>query len=461
MKQSFARLAESLAVPWGGGSREGAVQGTARSTRSQGLGSIATERRRGLRGAALAALLCALPTFARAQSFDDFESIGRLEDRRAQPSDLSVGGHSFPPSIVYKLFGVVTPHVFAAARLGWTDNYLLQDPTAPGVTLRREAYGAVSAGVRLDTELYDHRLEVGYRAAALELVKSGSGDTLAQEARVRLDLYGNRVEAHADAAWRRDAYPQSIQLTGIVVLDRLEVSGYVEGKAGAFGARAGGGVERYDYRRKALNDLDALGYGADVQLYWRLRPRLRALVEYNWKQWTYRRGGRGSLNDYQVHAAVVGADGELTAKLSASLKVGWSLQDARRGPNPDRRDLQSLVVRASARWEPLERTSLVLAYRREIAPSTNSNGLRSDGVTLEVEQGITGELAVRAAVGYTHAVASPGEHLNRLQARASLHYALREWISVVGSYRFVKLTSGFPDSDYAAHEVALSVGFGL
>ena len=48
------------------------------------------------------ALLGALVCFpASAQSFSDYETVGRLEDARGEPSVLSLMGHYFEPSVIY------------------------------------------------------------------------------------------------------------------------------------------------------------------------------------------------------------------------------------------------------------------------------------------------------------------------------------------------------------------------
>jgi hypothetical protein len=417
-----------------------------------------------VRRASLLALLLGVlhPLAAQGQSFNDFGAIGRLEDSRREASPLTVGGHSFEPRINYKLLGITTPHVFAAARGGWTDNYLFQDADAPGVALRSELFGQLFAGARLDTQLSDHRLELGYRAAATELVDSGDLDTLEQEARARLDLLGNHVEGHVDASWIQLAYPQSIQLTGIVRSQRYGGSAWAEGRVGEAGARVGGSAFLLEYRDSELSELDSQTLGADLQLYARVQPKLRALVEYNWSMVSYDAGRDGSLNDYMVHRVSAGLDGDLSPKLSASLKAGWSFQEADDGPGSDDRDLHGFSASLSGRWSPVEGTSITLVYSRSIQPSTNSNGLFVDDVRGEFSQAVASDVVTfTAGFGYSHAVVLPGQHLNRLLGNASVEVKLTSWVSLVADYQFSKLNSAFPDSDYLAHAVGVSIGMGL
>jgi Putative beta-barrel porin 2 len=399
---------------------------------------------------------------ASAQGFRDYETIGRLEDERREPTVLSIEGHEFEPTLNYKLFGVTTPHVVGAVGGGYDDNLLRADSDTPGVKLRRELFGRAAAGVRLDTEIADHRIELGYVGRVTEYEGSGQFDTLEQLARGRFDFFFTDLELHADARWSRLAYPQSIQLVGIVNLDVYQADVWTEARLGRFGVRVGLEGSVRDYRDTELDFLDADRGAIKAQFYGRIQPKLRGLVEYNLALVTYRDGRATTVNDSLTHVLWVGVDGELTPKITASLKVGYAYQDVRVNSNPDRREYRNVVAAGSVQWEPWIATTFVLAYRRPLEGSTTSNYLISHEVEARAQQTLYDEkITLLASFIYTRSHVLPGENLNRIQARAEAGWKIRDWLSVRGSYAFVKLNSEFPDSDYAQHVVTISVGVGF
>ncbi len=391
----------------------------------------------------------------------DFESVGHLEDARRQPTPLRVGPHSFEPSIVYKLFGVTTPHVFGALSGGYIDNLLRDDRETPGADLIRDFLGRAEAGLRLDTQLTEHRIELEYRGVVTEYAETGAYDTNEHQVRARLDLLFNDASGHADGSYTRAAYAQSIQLRGLVRLDAYTASVWGEARWGSFGARAGLSGRRNDYLERSLRILDHRAFGPDLQVYLRVSPKLRALVEYSFNRLSY--DDRQDLDGYDVHTLGGGLDGELTPKLSLSAKVGVAFQRIRSDvQSGDDREFAGLVASISARWDVLARTQLTGSLRRGLDPSISSSYLVSDDVELGVAQKLFDEkVTARAYVGYTHSHVSPGEDLNRLRAGASITYLIRQWLSVAAEYRFERLNSAFPLDDYEAHTVMVSLGAGL
>lgn len=405
---------------------------------------------------------------AQQSSFDDFESLGLLESRRREPSSLVTGRHSLKPQLKLKLLGVTTPHVFGSLGVGYTDNALRGDHEAPGVKLERQPSVFGEAGARLDTELGDHRLEVGYRAIVQEYWKTGRFDTLEHRARTRLDLYGVDVEGHLDGSYKRFSYPQSIQLRGLIRLDSFTLRGWVETRFGRFGVRVGGSVQRSDFLSRSLVGIDNWSYRADLQLYARVLPKLRALVEYNWSVVEYDEGRAGFLNDYGTHQIRGGVDGAITPKLSASLKVGGTFQDVDvvRGLGRDRREFAGASAEASLGWRPLVRTSLKLAYSRSLRPSYQSNFLINDRLLAEVSQKLfSGKVDVAAFVQYDRSdlsqVGATTAHINRFKTGLRAGYLIKPWLTVVGAYDWERVGSPFPNNDYRRHQVTISIGAGL
>lgn len=360
---------------------------------------------------------------------------------------------------------MVTPHVFGAATVGYDDNVLREDWEAPG-TLRREAYSDLEAGLRLDTELGDHRLEVGYRARGREYWNTGFLDTFQHEGSLRLDLYGVDVEGHLDAAYRRVVFPQSIQLRGLIRIDTYNARAWTEVRFGRVGVRVGGSAFRTDYVRRSFSGLDSWNYRLDCQVYFRVLPKLRALVEYNWSVVEYDAGRGGGLNDFMFHQLRAGVDGAFTPKLSASLKAGASYQEVDFVSGRDRSRFRGFVMEASVGWRPFAGTTLSLAVSRTLEPSLQSNFLVNDVIRAAADKGLFGgDLTVGAFVQYERGEVSQfgrtSAHLNRFRTGARGSYKIKSWLSVVGTYEFVRLGSPFPNNDYRQHQVTLSLGAGI
>jgi hypothetical protein len=403
---------------------------------------------------------------ARGQGFGDYETAGRSEDVRREASPLSVGGHSLQPTIDWKLFGVVTPHVFGAAGFGYTSNLLRGDEEVRGAVLEDE-YFRGELGARLDTLLGDHRIELDGRARFTEYLESGDYDTAEGRASARLDLLFTDVEVHGDLSWSRTAYPQTQQLTGIVRLDTYRAGLWVEARVGRFGVRVGAWALRPDYVDRDLEDLDYTSLGGDLQVYGRILPKLRGLVEYAYSRLLYDEGDQGTLDDYDLHRVATGIDGELTEKLTASLKLGASFQDVRSDVNADTREFRGFTAACSVRWQPLPHTTLDGGWSRSIDPSVNSNYLLSDAFHLGITQQLWEErISLSARGGYSHGAVKPGRHLNTFSAGASASWQVRDWLSVRAVYAFQRLNSAFTlaeaaVSDYTVHEAELSLGIGF
>lgn len=405
---------------------------------------------------------------AQQSSFDDFENLGLLEDRRREPSLLTTGPHTLKPQLKLKVLGVTTPHAYGSLGVGYTDNALRGDHDAPGVKIRREPYVRGEAGARLDTELGDHRLELGYSTIVQEYWQTGRFDTLEHRARMRLDLYGVDVEGHIDANYRRYNYPQSVQLRGVIRLDTYALRGWTEVRFGRFGVRLGGAAKRSDYLRRSLSGIDNWSYRADLQVYGRILPKLRALVEYNWFVVEYDDGRAGLLNDYMAHQVRAGVDGAFTPKLSASLKVGATFQDVDvvRNPSRDRREFTGATAEASLGWKPFVRTSLKLAYARTLEQSFRSNFLINDSWQAEITQKLfSDKVALTAFVQYDRSdlsqVGFTTAHINRFKTGLRATYFIKPWLTVVGAYDWQRVGSPFPNNDYTRHQVTLSIGAGL
>lgn len=380
---------------------------------------------------------------------------------RSEPSPLRDGAHTYEPSLVYTLFGVVTPHVFGSASLGYTDNVLRQDDEAPGPR-RHEAFFRGTAGARLDAELREHRAELDWQGTVTEYVASGDLDTLEQRLHLRLDLEFNDVSVHGDAGWTRSAYPQSIQLQGLVRLDTYDAGSWVQVDLNRFGARAGASFQRQDFLGSRLRFLDGRTLGGELQLYARFTDKLRALVEYGYQAFRFDLGRRGQLNDFDVHRVSAGVDGSFTPKLSASAKVGYAVQRVDDALGRGDRAYAGFVASLAGRWEPVQGTTFGLSYRRDVSVSTQSNGLVTDAVDATAEQRLFDEkVRLSASAGWSRSNVATGKHIAAWRFGAQASWQVRPWLSLALAWDTQRVMSQFPLGDYETNTVFATVGVGF
>src|SRR5262249_32725645 len=91
------------------------------------------------------------------ETFDDFTSVGTAEDARSHPAPLTLDGHTLEPSLAYKVFDFLTPHVFGAENVGYTDNVFLSP--SPSV---HTPFEKTSLGGRGDVQVEEHVFSAGY-----------------------------------------------------------------------------------------------------------------------------------------------------------------------------------------------------------------------------------------------------------------------------------------------------------
>jgi len=399
-------------------------------------------------------------------AFGDVRHAGMASDARRDPSDLGTGGHVLEPFPFLTVLDAVTPHVYGDLTAGWTDNLLQDDRDEPGVRLVDTFYGRASAGLRLDIEPAPERLraELGYEATVTEYAASGRFDTFTQAATARLDVFFTDVDLHADARYARSSYPNSIQLRGIIDVDDFAAGAWAEARVGdRFGGRLSASLSGLEFREGALRDLDHLQWVVSAQAYGRVLPKVRITLDYSVTFVNFDEGDDGSLNDYTVHTVQGGVDGELTPKLSGSVKLGASFQDVdQSGPNPDDREFTGFTAGLALRWEVLVNTTIEAGYTRSVQVSFTSNFLETDDVSLAVTQTFyEGTVRLRLEGGWTRSHVSPGDNLNVLRGAAAVTWQVRDWLSLRAGYELRKLNSGFPNDDYLVNTATVGIGAGF
>jgi len=162
----------------------------------------------------------------------------------------------------------------------------------------------------------------------------------------------------------------------------------------------------------------------------------------------------------------LGAKGELTTKLSGSVKVGYDVSDYADGSA----GASSPVVEADLTARFTERTSATLGYSRRSTLSVqySQQVYTSDSINLGVQQrlGATGRwtAGLRGTYGrneYTGTGIASGASSDYFSVSASLSYQFRQWLGAMFNYEFQKSTSSQVGSiEYDVNRVSLGLNIG-
>jgi hypothetical protein len=400
------------------------------------------------------------------ETFDDFRRVGKSPDARKQPDPLLLDDHAFEPTLRWKLLDVLTPHFYGGDVGGFSDNYLLEPSS---VHPSQTPYWRTSLGGRGDVQLEDHVFSLGYLAAESLYFRGveGSRDTLDQRADARADLNWNEVAAHADATWGRLAFPQEIQVQGLAREEYGNAQAWVEGQLGRFGAKVGGSFRR-DYFLHGLDSvlgtLDHDTWGASVQANADVWEKLSLVLEYNFEAVRF---DKPVNRDYDAHQVRAGLSGELTPKITLSLKVGadYQLPDQGTGSFQDKQSYKGFACAAAVAWQALDELALAASYRRDLTWAVGTNFETVDALDLSVtwKFGPGEKLRLRGGFVYEHAQPDQGGHQDRIRAHAVFGWQIQPWLDATASYGYVQsLGSGaFQATAYDEHRAEVSLAFGL
>jgi hypothetical protein len=397
------------------------------------------------------------------ETFDDFKGVGAADDARERPAALSVDGHTLEPSLNYKIFDFLTPHVFGAETAGYSDNVLLTP--APS---EHSPFEKTTAGVRGDVQLEDNVFSLGYRASGTDYFNlTQSGWLFEQQADSRIDLNFNSFQFHADALYGRYAYPGAIQVVGLAPEQVYQAQTWTYVTWNRFGAKVGASWRRDDFEHTGSafelrgDNKDTLG--VDLQVNFEIFERLRALAEYDFEN------DRFDLHinrDWNAHQGRVGVDGSLTEKLSVSLKVGYTYQQPYGSASfEDSSRYSGFDAAASASWQLVPNVTLSAAYRHDLTWAVGANYEQEDSIELGGTYKFGPEDKIGLHLGFTWSRASPdtGDHFDRVLCLASLAYPIQKWLDVFISYQYSQgLGNGtFVASQYDEHRVAVSIAVGF
>jgi hypothetical protein len=210
-----------------------------------------------------------------------------------------------------------------------------------------------------------------------------------------------------------------------------------------------------------FDELDRQDHTIGATLFYRVLPKTSVLGEYEYQIIRYDLARVADDRDSEAHFFKVGVRGDLTAKTSATIKVGYEIKDY---DNPARKDFDGLVVEGEIIWKYRDPSQLRLYGGRANIESTfeENNFYVANYGGVELRHYLTSVLILtaRGLVGtndYPTVVTIGDETKKRsdtfYEFGLSLRYQIRRWLALEMAYQFLQRDSNFRDFDYTNNRV--------
>jgi hypothetical protein len=396
------------------------------------------------------------------ETFDDYKSVGAAADARSTPAVLSIDGHGIDPTLKYKVFDLITPHIFGSETVGYSDNIFHDESDGT-----HTPYLRTSVGGRGDIQLDNHVFSLGYTASESNYLKSSERDDLfEQKANGRLDLNFNEFQVHGEAAYERTGYPASIQLQGLAVENVYSGQGWVEGSWDKIGGKVGFSFRRDDFVASANSSFDHDTIGVDAEAFFKVTEKVKATAEYDFEALRFDQ----SVNrDYDAHQVRFGATGALTEKFALSAKIGYTYQVVLKntGDFQDGSHYSGFDAAVAASWQPTTQLTFGAAYRRDLTWAVGANFETVDYLDLTgtYRFGPEDKLSATLDFNYSHGVVddNKGGHEDHVHGQATFDWKVQKWLDaqVFYSYDQVLAAGAVHGSEYDEHKVGVSLAAGF
>jgi hypothetical protein len=204
--------------------------------------------------------------------------------------------------------------------------------------------------------------------------------------------------------------------------------------------------------------------------FYRVFPKTSVLGEVDYNIVRYDQPAVADDRDSDAWRFLVGAKGDITAKTSVLVKVGWEWRDYE---NPSRDDWDGFIAEGNIIWKYREPSEVRLFGGRANVESleetrsyyiTNYAGIEvrhflSERLILRV-RGLGGvnDYPEEASVGATTTVEAERSD-TFFEAGGALRYQMRRWLAFELAYAYRLLDSNFSEFDYGNNRVSASVQF--
>ncbi|MBI3724639.1 outer membrane beta-barrel protein, partial [bacterium] len=242
--------------------------------------------------------------------------------------------------------------------------------------------------------------------------------------------------------------------------------GWIELGFNRLSVKAGGLFRRDDFLNHLANleQFDHKTAGASAQVGIQIFEKFHGLLEYNFEAVRFDQ----SINrDYDAHQGRAGVDGELSPKLTLSIKLGAGYQIPYTGTGnfQDNHRFFGFTAACALSWLAMPNLTLQAAYRRDLTYAVGANFETVDYVDLNGRYsfGPSEKLFISGDFAWEHARVDNGDHVDRIHARATFGYRIQRWLELTVSYDYTQtLASGaLLPGTYDEHRGEVSLAIGL
>ena len=306
-----------------------------------------------------------------------------------------------------------------------------------------------------------HSLSAGYRAEILRYLDLTNQDTVHHfgVAQLRLDFPRTLLNLRDDFA--RTSDPPGTELTGRILSTTNVFKPEAEYRLTqrfSLGLNYAWTHVRFDDRFIAdLIDRDEHRAGAAV--FWKVVPKGDVFFSYTYGRVIFT---TATDRDYTDHLIAVGLRGDITSKLSSTLRVGYEIRDPDSSGQPS---FGGLFLGGDVTYRPTERTTITLATQRATQESTFGTDafyVTTNG-TLSVTQQLLTKLSVTARLGggvndYSTKQTADGRTAFRrdpfLLAGVQADYDIQPWLRTGVEYARISRDSNFPSFRFVDERIS-------
>jgi len=306
-----------------------------------------------------------------------------------------------------------------------------------------------------------HSLSAGYRAEILRYLDLTNQDTVHHfgVAQLRLDFPRTLLNLRDDFA--RTSDPPGTELTGRILSTTNVFKPEAEYRLTqrfSLGLNYAWTHVRFDDRFIAdLIDRDEHRAGAAV--FWKVVPKGDVFFSYTYGRVIFT---TATDRDYTDHLIAVGLRGDITSKLSSTLRVGYEIRDPDSSGQPS---FGGLFLGGDVTYRPTERTTITLATQRATQESTFGTDafyVTTNG-TLSVTQQLLTKLSVTARLGggvndYSTKQTADGKTAFRhdpfLLAGVQADYDIQPWLRTGVEYARISRDSNFPSFRFVDERIS-------
>ncbi len=306
-----------------------------------------------------------------------------------------------------------------------------------------------------------HSLSAGYRAEILRYLDLTNQDTVHHfgVAQLRLDFPRTLLNLRDDFA--RTSDPPGTELTGRILSTTNVFKPEAEYRLTqrfSLGLNYGWTHVRFDDQFIAeLIDRDEHRAGAAV--FWKVVPKGDVFFSYTYGRVIFT---TATDRDYTDHLIAVGLRGDITSKLSSTLRVGYEIRDP---DSSGQASFSGLFFGGDVTYRPTERTTITLATQRATQESTFGTDafyVTTNG-TLSVTQQLLTKLSVTARLGggvndYSTKQTADGKTAFRhdpfLLAGVQADYDIQPWLRTGVEYARISRDSNFPSFRFVDERIS-------